>query len=144
MAPKAHGTTDSPVQTDLRFNVDRKTADKICSFNRRFAEYAGYYLQTSFQREIEAASGPMTFYDSVTGKPLFKAPVGRSIDDFLAESYSHGWPSFRDNEVVWDNVRILKDGEAVSVDGTHLGHNLPDRAGNRFCINLVSVAGQPV
>jgi peptide methionine sulfoxide reductase MsrB len=31
----------------------------------------------------------------------------------------------------------------VSVDGTHLGHNLPDRRGNRYCINLVSIAGRP-
>ena len=31
-------------------------------------------------------------------------------------------PSFRDEEVVWDNVRILKrSGETVSADGTHLG-----------------------
>ena len=50
-----------------------------------------------------------------------------------------------DEEVVWDNVRVLKgSGETVSVDGTHLGHNLPDRSGNRYCINLVSVAGSPV
>lgn len=34
---------------------------------------------------------------------------------------------------------MLPDGECVSVDGTHLGHNLPDRSGNRYCINLVSV-----
>ena len=34
--------------------------------------------------------------------------------------------------------------EVVSVDGTHLGHNLPDSKGNRYCINLVSVAGSPV
>lgn len=28
-------------------------------------------------------------------------------------------------EVVWENVRILKNsGETVSVDGTHLGHNV--------------------
>ena len=40
-------------------------------------------------------------------------------------------------------MRILPDGESVSVDGTHLGHNIPDRAGNRYCINLVSVAGRP-
>lgn len=40
---------------------------------------------------------------------------------------SHGWPSFRDAEVIWDDVRVLPDGEAVSVAGTHLGHNLPDR-----------------
>jgi len=31
----------------------------------------------------------------------------------------------------------------VSVDGTHLGHNLPDGTGNRYCINIVSVAGPP-
>ena len=34
----------------------------------------------------------------------------------------------RDNEVVWENVRVLSDGETVSVDGTHLGHNLVRRA----------------
>ena len=46
-------------------------------------------------------------------------------------------PSFRDEEVVWDNVRVLKgSGETVSLDGTHLGHNLPDRAGNRYCFQL--------
>ena len=28
-------------------------------------------------------------------------------------------------------MRVLPDGECVSVDGTHLGHNLPDRSGNR-------------
>ena len=55
----------------------------------------------------------------------------------------HGWPSFRDEEVVWENVRTLSDGECVSVDGTHLGHNIPDGK-NRYCINLVSVSGNPV
>ena len=47
------------------------------------------------------------------------------------------------NQVNWDYVRVLPDGECVSVDGTHLGHNLPDAKGNRYCINLVSVAGNP-
>lgn len=31
----------------------------------------------------------------------------------------------------------------VSIGSTHLGHNLPDFKGNRYCINLVSVAGLP-
>lgn len=39
---------------------------------------------------------------------------------------------------------MLSDGETVSATGTHLGHNLPDRSGNRYCINLVSIAGRPV
>jgi hypothetical protein len=51
------------------------------------------------------------------------------MEAFLAESASHGWPSFRDEESVWENLRVLADGETVSVDGTHLGHNLPDRNG---------------
>ncbi|CAK8987370.1 unnamed protein product [Durusdinium trenchii] len=76
-------------------------------------------------------------------KPLFVAPKGRSWEDFNQESQSHGWPSFRDEEVITDYVRVLPDGEAVSVDGTHLGHNLPDNKGNRYCINLVSVAAMP-
>lgn len=50
---------------------------------------------------------------------------------------------YEDEEVNWEYVRCLKGGEAVSVDGTHLGHNLPDKKGNRYCINLVSVAGRP-
>ena len=53
------------------------------------------------------------------------------MEAFLKESDSHGWPSFRQEEVIWANVRVLGDGEAVSVDGTHLGHNLPDNSGNR-------------
>jgi peptide methionine sulfoxide reductase MsrB len=78
-------------------------------------------------------TGETTYYDSVSGKPLFVAPRGRTFAAFEAESRSHGWPSFRDEEVVWDNVRCLPDGEAVSLAGTHLGHNLPDRKGNRYC-----------
>ena len=96
-------------------------------------------------KEEYEEKGQITFYDSNTGKPLFVAPQGRTFDEFVMESMSHGWPSFRDEEVVWENVRCLSDGEAVSLDGTHLGHNLPDWSGsNRYCINLVSVAGQPV
>jgi len=143
MAPKAHGTSDAPVQKNLKWNVDMDTADRITNYNRRFAEYGGYWKKTNFLQEVSRTE-PTTYYDSVTGKPLFRAPIGRSMDEFLAESNVHGWPSFRDQEVVWENTRVLRDGETVSASGTHLGHNLPDRAGNRYCINLVSVAGRPV
>mmetsp|Transcript_23480 Transcript_23480/g.65321 ORF Transcript_23480/g.65321 Transcript_23480/m.65321 type:complete len:119 (+) Transcript_23480:129-485(+) len=85
-----------------------------------------------------------------TNEPLFQIALHssslaatRSWQQFLKESRSHGWPSFRDDEVNWEHVRCLKNGECVSVDGTHLGHNLPDRNGNRYCINLVSIAGKP-
>eukprot|EP00948_MAST-09A_sp_MAST-9A-sp1_P001195 g1195.t1 len=121
-------------------------ADRICCFNRHYAEHSGYFISTPFWKEIldyqSPKSPPITFYDTVTGKPLFKAPIGRTWDEFRRESRAHGWPSFRDDEINRDNVRVLRNGETVSIDGTHLGHNLPDRKGNRYCINLVSVAGK--
>ena len=171
MAPKGHGTTAHPVQENLRWNVDRTTADRICSFNREAAELRGYWkTESCFLREMRRSCGvggggdggrgvggggdgsPVSFYDSVSGDLLFVAPVGRTMAEFLAESDHHGWPSFRDAEVVWENVRVLRPSdEAVSKAGTHLGHNIPawqvDSSGmsileNRYCINLVSIAGR--
>jgi len=146
MSPKSHGTSETSVQKNLRWNCDGKVADNICNFNRHFAEVRGYWVSTNFLKEGKLEyekNGEVKFYDSNTGKLLFIAPKGRSFEDFEKESHSHGWPSFRDEEVVWDDVRCLPDGEAVSLAGTHLGHNLPDSSGNRYCINLVSVAGRP-
>ena len=146
MAPKAHGTSATPVQKDLRWGCRNGLADRICNYNRHYAEHSTYFTETKFLHEAQdeyLAKKEITFFDSNTGKPLFVAPKGRSFEDFVRESKAHGWPSFRDEEVVWDNVRCVPGGEAVSVDGTHLGHNLPDRKGNRYCINLVSVAGRP-
>jgi peptide methionine sulfoxide reductase MsrB len=143
MKPKAHGTSQTPVQNVLRYGCDTQVADKICNFNRHYAEYAGYFLRTRWLNEIPNNGDPTTYYDSNSGNPLFQAPGSRSFVDFLKESKAHGWPSFRDDEVNWNFVRVLPDGECVSVDGTHLGHNIPDANGNRYCINLVSIAGSP-
>jgi peptide methionine sulfoxide reductase MsrB len=143
MKPKAFGTTAAPVQADLRWGIPNALASRICSYNRHYAEPSGSWLGTFFLKEVDRA-GATTFYDSVTGRPLFVAPRGRSFEEWERESRAHGWPSFRDEEVVWDDVRVLPDGEAVSLAGTHLGHNLPDKKGNRYCINLCSVAGRPV
>ena len=66
----------------------------------------------------------------------------RSYAEFWVESQEHGWPSFRDDEVVWDNVRVIEDtGETVTLGGVHLGHCIPDDEGNRYSINLLSIAG---
>lgn len=144
MAQKAHGTSATPVQQKLRWNCKVELADRICNFNRHYAEPGGSWERsTTFLQEEEQSTGDITFYDSNTGKPLFYAPRERTWESFVRESQSHGWPSFRDSEVNWEYVRCLPDGECVSVDGTHLGHNLPDGSGNRYCINLVSVAGYP-
>ena len=148
MRPKGHGTHTQPVQHRLRYGCDVRTADHISNFNRHAAEHAGYFSSgpRTFLKAVARAKSenrPITFFDSNTGQPLFTAPRGRTMDQFIKESKAHGWPSFRDEEVNWDNVRCLKNGEAVSIHGTHLGHNLPDAKGNRYCINLVSIAGNP-
>lgn len=144
MAAKAHGTSAAPVQDSLRYNCEHELADRICNYNRRYAEHSGYFLSTDWLSEVDQSGASTSYYDSNSGQELFKAPIGRSFEAFLEESKAHGWPSFRDEEVNWNFVRVLPDGECVSIDGTHLGHNIPDSHGkNRYCINLVSVAGQP-
>mgnify|MGYP006155178943 CR=1 len=143
MVARKHGTCVDSVQNPLRWNADVETGDRISCFNRHYAERAGSWLTTDFIANEQGRQEPIIFYDSVTSKPLFQAPVGRSWDQFIQESTEHGWPSFRDQEVITDDTRVLEDGEVVSMDGTHLGHNLPDGKGNRYCINLVCVAGQP-
>ena len=147
MCAKAHGTTEKPVMANLKYGCDFETSDKICSFNRHYAEHSGYAFQaprTWLAHLASVGNAEVTYYDAVTGKPLFVAPKGRTQAEFIAESKAHGWPSFRDAEVVWENVRCLPNGEAVSTAGTHLGHNLPDGSGNRYCINLVCCAGNEV
>eukprot|EP00039_Didymoeca_costata_P027574 m.18688 g.18688 ORF g.18688 m.18688 type:complete len:177 (+) comp6381_c0_seq2:116-646(+) len=143
MDQKGHGTVANPLRTPMLYGVDEKKADEICCFNRHYAENSGYFLTTKWKKEVEN-KGEVTYYDPANGKPLFIAPRGRTFKEFLEESKKHGWPSFRDQEVVWENVRCLENGECVSTAGTHLGHNIPDGAKkNRYCINLVSCAGTP-
>lgn len=140
MSQKGHGTSEKSVMKELKWGCDYDTADRICNFNRHYAEFAGYWSTTKYLEKVDRES-PTEYYDSVTGAHLFTAPVDRSMEDYLVESGSHGWPSFRDEEVNWDYVRCLENGECVSTTGTHLGHNIPDSKGNRYCINLVCIAG---
>ena len=47
------------------------------------------------------------------------APRGRSFEDFKKESQSHGWPSFRDNEVMTPKCMQRKYGfENVDMEYT--------------------------
>ena len=63
MSPKAHGTSEFPVQSDLLYGVSNKPADKICNYNRHFAEMGGYFESTSFEQIVRSQNGPLTFYD---------------------------------------------------------------------------------
>lgn len=73
-------------------------------------------MSTAWLKEVDHEA-VTEYFDPNTGKLLFRAPVGRTFDEFLKESKKHGWPSFRDEETNWDNVRVLKDGETVRLIG---------------------------
>ena len=143
-------TRPAQVQESLRWGVSRDLAESISNLrdggaepNMHFTECVKFTQEMRWQRGVDMSKvEPITFYDSVSGAPLFVAPRERTMDDFLSESLRHGWPSFRPSEVVWENVRVLDD-EVVSTAGTHLGHSIPDGQGPRFCINLCCVAGLP-
>lgn len=142
--PKCKG----PVQQNLRFGcaADISLASQICCHNSDFAEYSGYFQHVGGSGGLFAqldATGTTIFYDSVCGVPIFKAPVGRSFAAWRQESEEHGWPSFRSSEIVKSNIVFKAGGEMRSVCGTHLGHNIPDWSGDRYCIDLVCIAGHP-
>lgn len=114
MKPKQHGSSSSPVQSKLKWGCDVQLADRICNYNRRWAENAGYFMYSSpflseISKEISSDSETVheiTFFDSVTGKPLFIAPRGRSFNDWVKESKVHGWPSFRDEGIILELVLL--------------------------------------
>ena len=121
----------------LAWYLRKRRAPKITRVMRKSHQYA------TIARLPLQTGDPVTFYDVVSGLPLFSAPRGRTWAEFTRESERHGWPSFRDDEVIRENVRVLPDGETVSITGTHLGHNLPDAKGDRHCVNIACVAGLP-
>ncbi|CAJ1454973.1 unnamed protein product [Effrenium voratum] len=136
--------------SQLRWNVSGPlhvgpfTAEAICCANHRYAEAPGFWFRNAeFLAAAQNATNeqPLIFYDSVCGLPVFRAPVGRSTTEWLKESAQHGWPSFRSQELVPENLVLGASGEVQSVCGTHLGHNLPDDKGDRYCIDLVCIAG---
>ena len=90
-APKANGTSATPVQAKLRWNCDTKLAENICNHNRHYAENSGYFeKQAEFMTQTKTKQ-PIEFYDSNTGKLLFTAPKARSMEEFMVESKAHGW-----------------------------------------------------
>ena len=133
------------IERQLRWNSRSATAKQICARNRHGAEWSGLLNRADrfieeLNAEMDGGGGHVTFYDSALNRPVFEV-FNRPLSQFLEESVKHGWPSFRAEDVVWENVRILDDGEVVTRDGLHLGHNIPDEKGPRFCINLVCVSG---
>lgn len=79
MSDKAHGTTENPPQKELKYGVDWKLADNICCYNRHSAEDSGYFMNTDWPKTVDKTKAT-DYYDSVTGKLLFTAPKGRTVN----------------------------------------------------------------
>mmetsp|Transcript_22338 Transcript_22338/g.25132 ORF Transcript_22338/g.25132 Transcript_22338/m.25132 type:complete len:150 (-) Transcript_22338:161-610(-) len=114
-----------PPQVDmvqyLGATLDYEMADRICCHNHHYAEPKGYLNEPQVAIFDKLNPDEETiFYDVVCGLPLFIAPRGRSFADFQAESLHHGWPSFRPEEMISENVILHDDGRMESVCLTHL------------------------
>jgi len=59
--------------------------------------------------------------------------------DFIDESWQHGWPSFRDEEVVWENEPLIARWRSCVRGWDIFG----DRKGPRYCIDLLCISGNP-
>lgn len=162
MPPAKFNICKGPVQSDLRYGISGRTAPDVpapVDANENLAEAvccdsrAEAYAEPQFLFQAPDinlfsemnAHGVTTFYDSVCGLPLFRAPVNRTFTEFKADTDEHGWPSFREGEVFTENVKIEKEyGFVFSSCGTHLGSYLPDAKGPRWCMDLSCIAGNPV
>ena len=100
MKTKAHGSCEHSVFSELRWGCDFATADRICCYNRHYAEPPGYFESTSFLSDIHTCE-EITFYDSVSGKPLFIAPKDRSVEDFLKVLHYIGHRHLSDETLVF-------------------------------------------
>jgi len=144
------------LQSELQYGCDAhrsRYAHICCKVPQPWAEQKDFLRKVRFFEQLEKAYGEadeIVFYDSQCGLPLYivsgpRAAAGgrRTYSDWKQESLAHGWPSFREDEVVTANVQTHAgyNGEIVSKCNTHLGHNLPDEAGARHCINLMCMAG---
>jgi len=131
------------MRTPLR-SSSAKAAEAVCCAARPKAYAEPQFLYQAPDVQLFAKlTGVTTFYDSVCGVPLFRAPVNRTMAEFKADTDEHGWPSFRSAEVVREHVREDKDGFVYSSCGTHLGSYLPDAHGPRWCMDLSCIAGGP-
>jgi len=107
------------------------------------AEPSGLFQQLQLFEKLDKTK-KTTFYDPVCGLPLFTAPVGRTFEEWRAESIEHGWPSFRPEEAITENIDMRYGNNIVySKCGTRLGDNLPDEKGDRYCLDLCCLAGNP-
>ena len=131
------------LQKNLRFGLGLIGNEMgwICCNNKELAEPHSILPRVTYLTRLKTELG-VVFFDGSCGVPVFSPAINRTLDDWWEESLNHGWPSFRDPEVLWGNVIRKPNGEIISSCGTHLGHDIPDENGPRYCINLLCISGR--
>ena len=132
-------TSDDPEET---------LAQAICCDTKfkGFPEPNGFFSTQNLFSSIDS-KGVTSFYDSACGLELFRAPVDRSYKEFVKDTNEHGWPAFRGSEILKENL-VLEEGDGFTVVyskcGTKLGTLEIDEVGERYCMDLVCISGNPV
>ena len=109
------------------------------------ADKSGYAFGKESTWLADTKNSSANYYDTYNGKHVFTSPVGRSYEEFIKESRQLGYLSFRDDEVNWDNVRVvLWTADVVTTDGAPLGKmSIDPNDKNRYTINLSAISGNP-
>ena len=149
-----NNTCTAPVQSNLRYNISKTSAiadfpfplpqsetlaQAVCCDNafKAYAEPRETYARPDVNLYEKMNKDGTTISYDVCGIPLFEAPKGRSFEDFKADTDEHGWPSFRPEELIKGNSRIIKEtGEVVSKQ-THL-KAFPTKRGTMVSRSLLS------
>jgi peptide methionine sulfoxide reductase MsrB len=166
LPPKEFNTCNGPLQSNLRYNISSlgneyitapvavnkdETLAEAIACDSRVNNYAEprFLFQSPYVNLYKRMNqnGTTNFYDAQCGALLFTAPVGRTFQDFQDDTNEHGWPSFRPKEIHLKNFNQTswENGDHVYTNcGTHLGTFLPDEKGDRWCMDVVGISGNPV
>lgn len=128
------------VEDSLLYGVSNSMSDPCCTKNGTTVNYfetIGLFQQLN-------ASGITTLYDSTCGLPLFKAPIGRSFEEWKNECERNGELLFDEKEAICDNLRVLQSGELVSICGTRLGEYIASSSGDYYSVNIACLSGLPI
>ena len=114
MRERSFGTCLVRPHRTLRWGSPVDVADDICCHSRGKLEPKKLYLQLLGTDALSVAEWrkheTMTFYDTVTSKPLFIIDNKvRRFKDFMLDSKRHGHPTFREHERVAENTEVLRD-----------------------------------
>lgn len=116
----------SPQCRVLTRSVLARNSEFILSLRIRTEKFINRWTESKYMcvvgMWVRLPGGPIFAFQRC-GLPLYRLG-SRPLGEWEAESRAHGWPSFRDSEVVWENVREARRG-ALRSRGSQRGAGRP-------------------